>query len=419
MNRHMPPPLRPSRRRDASGPRSDATGTETAPSPHPRGRRALFAAACAGIFVFGIVLALLGTLFGLPGVRARYGVDLAGQGDLFLLLFLGILSSTVVVGPLMDRFGKKAILVWSSVLVAAALAGFAIAEGFAEAAMAALVLGVGGGGLNTTNNVLVSDLYGAERASRLNILGVSFGVGALGVPLAAASLSAWIGITTLLLVSAGLAAASALLYAALRFPPAHEVEGFSLARAARVVHYPGMMYFAAIFFCQSGNESSIGGWTSTYVNDRGWSPQVATWVLTVYWGALLAGRLAAARYLAHADKARVLFACGAGSAAGSLVLLMGTALWHMTAGVAVLGLSFAPVYPTGIAMAGDRYARYTGTVFGTLFSIGLAGGTVFPWVIGRVGQVAGVRPGMLLPLAGALLICGLVTQLARRHPQPE
>ena len=89
----------------------------------PRVKR-LFAAGCAGMFVFGVVLALLGTLFGLPEMRARMHVDLAQQGNLFFLLFLGVCSSTLAAGPLIDNLGHKLVLLWSSLLVAGGLLGY-------------------------------------------------------------------------------------------------------------------------------------------------------------------------------------------------------------------------------------------------------------------------------------------------------
>jgi fucose permease len=83
------------------------------------------------------------------------------------------------------------------------------------------------------------------------------------------------------------------------------------------------------------------------------------------------------------------------------------------AGAALVGFSFAGIYPTALAMVGDRYARYAGTVFGVLFAIALVGGMLFPWVIGRVSQIAGVRYGMLLPMLSATLICVLVHRIMR------
>src|SRR5713101_3378695 len=76
------------------------------------------------MFVFGIVLALLGTLFGLPETRARLQTDLARQGDLFLLLYLGLAAATLVVGPLIDRIGNKLVLICSALLVTACSSQF-------------------------------------------------------------------------------------------------------------------------------------------------------------------------------------------------------------------------------------------------------------------------------------------------------
>src|SRR5437588_13122420 len=91
-------------------------------------RPRLLMAACAGMFVFGIVFALLGTLFGLPQMREGLHVNLAQQGDLFLLLFIAVGVSTLASGPLIDRFGNKLVLLTSSVLVTIALVQFSFAD---------------------------------------------------------------------------------------------------------------------------------------------------------------------------------------------------------------------------------------------------------------------------------------------------
>jgi fucose permease len=378
-------------------------------------REALFASACAGIFVFGIVLALLGTLFGLPGMRERLGIDLAGQGDVFLVMFAGIFTATAIVGPVIDRIGSKWVLAASSLLVAAAMLVFLAARHFAGAASAAFMLGLGGGGLNTTANVLVSDLFDESRAARLNVLGTFFGVGALCIPLAAAALAAWLSITQLLVAASALALLVMLLYVAIGFPPPREREGFSWADAARVVRYPGVLMFGVLLLFQSGSEAAIGGWTSTYIGSLGWTSQTATWVLAGYWAGLMAGRVVSARVPAHWSKPLVLLGSGLGSIAGCALLLSASSLATVTAGVALLGLSYANVFPVTLAMVGDRYSRFTGTVFGLLFSIALVGGMLFPWVVGQVSQRLGVRAGMIVPLVGAVSICALAWRLYRRR----
>lgn len=379
-------------------------------------RGPLFVAACAGIFVFGIAYALLGTLFGFPEMRSRLRIDLAQQGDVLLALFAGIFLATIVVGPVLDRFGNQPVLAISSVFVGVALVGFSTARSFAAAAGAAVLLGLGGGGLNTSTNLLVSQLYGDDRGPRLNILGIFFGIGALFMPLLAASISALATINQLLVLSASLAAACSLAYLLLRFPPAREAQSFSWTDAAQVARAPGVLLFGAVLFCQSGNEASIGGWVSTYLGRVGSSPRTATWILAGYWAALMLGRVMAARLLRRIDKARLVFISALGSAAGAGLLLTASSVAVMATATALIGLSFAAIYPTTLAMVGDRYSRFAGTVFGLLFSIGLVGGGGFPWAIGRVSQSAGIRYSMLLPLVSALVICALILRIARHAP---
>ncbi len=380
-------------------------------------RRPLFVAASAGMFVFGIVLALLGVLFGLPEMRARLQVDLAQQGDLFLLLYFGVLVTSLLAGPLIDRMGNRLVLLVSALLATAALGEFAVAQSFAAAAVSAVLLGLGGGGLNTAANVLVSEIYGGERGAMLNLLGIFYGIGALALPLLAASLSAVFTVRQLLMFAAALTALAAAAYALLRFPPAREAQRFSAGQLARVARYPGVLLLAFLLFFEAGNESAIGGWTSSYLGAAGATARTATWVLAGYWAALMAGRLLAARLLRRIGKMQLLLASGIGAAAGCGVLLGAQSLEGMAAGVALAGLSFAAIYPTTLAIAGDRYAHFAGTLFGLLFSVGIAGGMIFPWAMGHLGQSFGMRWPMLLPLGASTMVCALVAVIRSRDKQ--
>jgi fucose permease len=380
-----------------------------------RRRRPLFIAACAGIFVFGVVLAILGTLFGLDGMRERLGIDLAQQGDVFLALFFGVLIATLFVGPLTDRFGGRAVLTTSAALVAVALASFAEVHAYWPAVAAAFVLGIGGGGLNTATNALVASLYTDTRGAMLAILGTFFGVGALVIPLTAASLTGTFTISQLLFGTAALAGACALLFVPLSFPP-HARSGSTILGSLRAARMPGVPLFAAILFCQSGNESAIGGWTSTYAATLGAPPRAAIWVLTAYWAALMLGRLASASIQRHVSHAHLVSASGVGSAIGSLILLTSTSIAALAAGAIVLGLSFAAVYPTTLAMAADRYEAQAGTVFGFLFAVGLIGGMLFPWAVGHISQAIGMRPAMLMPLLSAAAISVLALRVRPTIP---
>jgi fucose permease len=373
----------------------------------------LFGGAAAGIFVFGIVMAILGTLFGLPEMRSRLGISLAQQGTIFLLLYVGIFAATLVAGPGIDAIGNKFILVVSPLLVAGAMAGFVYAHTFRQTIAPVVLLGLGGGGLNISTNALVSDLYGEKRGAMLNVLGIFYGVGALCIPLLAAVIAGHFTIPQLLFICAGMSGLCAAGFLLMAFPAAVEAQTFSWKQAARVVTYPGVLVIGMLLFCQSGNEASMAGWTSTYAGEAGLTPRVATIVLAMYWGSLMLGRLAAAQLLGFVRKTQLVMASAVGAFAGAWILIASQSTLMLMVGAIVLGLSYAGIFPTVLAIAGDAYQKMAGTVFGLLFAIALVGGMTFPWLVGRLADALNVRAGMMVPLFGALVIC-LMTLMIRR-----
>ncbi|HEY0594080.1 MAG TPA: MFS transporter [Thermoanaerobaculia bacterium] len=381
-------------------------------------RAGLFWSAAGGMFVFGIVLAILGALFGLPAMRERLAINLAQQGDIFLLLFFGVFLATVFVGPAIDTIGHKWVLTLSAALVAAGLLLVAAATSYAPALAGAFILGFGGGGLNTSCNALVSDVYPEKRGTMLNLLGVFFGVGALFIPLLTAVILDYVGPVQLLQIAAVLATICFVAYAILKFPPARESGAYAPLGILKVAGYPGVLLIAFLLFFQSGNESSIGGWTSTYVGSMGADARAATWVLSAYWGAMMVGRILGAKLLEKMTKPALVLASAIGSAAGALVLLLSASIAMMAAGAVIVGLSFAAIYPTVLAIAGDRYQHNAGSIFGLLFAIGLLGGMAFPWALGHISQAIGIRYGMILPIVGATMIAVLVSVIAAKDRKP-
>ena len=383
-------------------------------------RGILFGGAATGIFVFGIVMAVLGTLFGLPEMRTRLRIDLAQQGNLFLVLYVGIFIATLVAGPGIDVVGNKLILVGSATLVAAGMLGFAFANSYASSAIPALLLGCGGGGLNTSTNALISDLYPDRRGPMLNVLGIFYGIGALCIPLLAATIVALVSVRSQLFCCAGLAAGCAMLFSALRFPPAAAAQSFSWREALQVARYPGVLVLGFLLFCQSGNEASIAGWTSTYAGEAGFPARTATFILAAYWAALMTGRFVVARLLKSMSKERLVLVSGIGAFLGAGLLLANRSAVMLGLGVLVLGFSYAGVFPTALAIAGDSYSKLSGTVFGLIFGIALVGGMSFPWTVGQFSQAWGVRYGMMVPLVGAAAICVLARRIlsSRRAQTP-
>jgi fucose permease len=122
----------------------------------------------------------------------------------------------------------------------------------------------------------------------------------------------------------------------------------------------------------------------------------------------------AARFLKQLGKSQVVFGAALLAVIGCLILLFARSLFLLFAGTALIGLSYGPIFPTTLAIAGDRHRERTGTVFGFLFSIALLGGMLFPWAVGQLSQRFSLHAAMVVPAAGALAITVLSAGLILR-----
>jgi FHS family glucose/mannose:H+ symporter-like MFS transporter len=370
----------------------------------PVGVRRLVFSAWAGIFVFGLVMAILGAI--LPSLFGRIAFNKSEAGNLFFFMNLAMLGMSVVFGPIVDRFGYRVFLALCSLLVAVSFLLFTLAPTYSLLVAAAVLLGVGGGGLNGGSNALTSDLNPENRSAALNLLGIFFGFGALLIPLLIGTLLGILGLHAILVVATGLSLIPFAFFLLLRFPPAKQAQGFPLRQAARVVGSPLLWLCGLLLFFQSGNEFTMGGWISTYLNEQfRFSPMTASLVLSGYWGTMMLGRLIISRRLVRVLKNETLVLASAALALAATALVVAAPTGQLAAlGVVLTGFGFAAIFPTTLAIAGEAFSDLTGTAFSVIFMIALAGGMTAPWLTGKVADASGLRNGLLIPVVSCLMI---------------
>jgi MFS transporter, FHS family, glucose/mannose:H+ symporter len=371
-------------------------------------------AAAAGMLGFGLVMALLGAI--LPLLSQRLGIELAAAGNLFLAMNAAMLAITVVIGPVVDRFGARPALIAAPLASAAAVCLVALAGGFAELLLAGVLLGLGGGVLNAATNVLVADLHDDphEKSAALNRLGLFFGVGAVLVPFSVGVLLQQLGLKTILLAAAGVSALPAAFALALRFPAPKQSGGLPLKAMAGLVRNPLVVAFALLLFCQSGNEFVLSGYLATFLTrEVGLSMQQASYLLAGYWIAVMTSRVALSRLLLIWEGRSVVQFSAAGVAVLIVLLAQAHSPEAAALGVLALGLAISPIFPTTLGLAGGRFAELSGSVFGFIISVALCGGMTEPWIVGHLGQAAGLRAALLVPAGAAVCILFLQTLIRR------
>ncbi|HET9777387.1 MAG TPA: MFS transporter [Gemmatimonadaceae bacterium] len=381
-------------------------------------RRFLFACACLGMLSFGIVLTVLGAV--LPSIMTRFGIGKAEAGSLFLLMSLGILASSLVFGPLVDRYGYKGILLVSTLLIAAGLEWIAFASSMTSLRFAVLVIGFGGGVINGGANALVADISSDGRAANLNLLGVFFGVGAMGVPFALGTLTGRFTETALVDGVGALVLIVLAFLAVAVFPAPKQPQGFPIADAGKLVRDPLLLLMGLMLFLESGMEISVGGWTSTFVSEVLAVPaRKALMILSLYWAGMMLARLALGYILRKTSAFIVLYACLAIALVGAALLLTTTSVSMAAIGVFTLGVGFAAMFPTVLGFIGDRYAALSGTAFSVAIAMALIGGMLLPYTAGVLGGNYGMRGSFaIVPVALVILVI-FVTILSRKLRSPS
>jgi MFS family permease len=380
-------------------------------------RTRLMASAVAGQWIFGIILALLGQLFGIPAATAHAGLDLDAQATLLLTLFTGQLLFTAGAGRVADWLGSTRVLAAGSLLMAAAMFLLAFAGGLRQAMVAALLMSVGGAGVNAAANTLVSTIYGARRGPMLNVLGVFGAAGAVSVPLAFSGVTTYPQVRLRLLVLGASCAIAGVLHLFQPRPASGGVGAVPRGATRAALQDPWILALTIVLILDFGNEAVMAGWIAPYTL-AAVPGASATTMVGLYWGALAAGRILMPFVLPRVPKLVLLGIAASLSAFGFAAISGAQTPLTLGAVVVLTGLAISPMAPTTLSVAGDRYERNTGAVFGLLLSLGQLGGMIIPWSVARVAGASGFRAGMLVSSGCGLAMTVLIWALALRTRRP-
>lgn len=381
----------------------------------PVNRSLLQAIAYAGMFVFGIVMALLGAV--MPVLSERIAFSLGDAGTLFLVMNASMLLASLVVGPAMDRFGLKMPVALGVMIVGVGLVGFALATTFAALLPAAAILGFGGGAVNAGANTLVADLHDDpdRKASALNLLGVFFGFGALLLPFSIGALLAAVGLRGLLFAAAVLCELTAIVALIQPFPIAKQAHGLPFRQMRRFATDPLVLALAFLLFFQSGNEFMLGGYFATFLTRELTLPvDRASYLLAAYWAAIMLSRLALSRMLSRFGPQRAVFGGALLSAAGAVVVALAPSTGVAVIGVLITAAALAGIFPTALGIAGGAFRDHSGVVFGILFTVALTGGMTMPWLAGQLAEARGLRSVFVLVAINFAIIAVLNRVAGRR-----
>ncbi len=362
--------------------------------------------ACASFLALGIITASIGPA--LANLAENTLSELSVMGSVFTALFLGSLAAQGVMGLLLDRSGARKLLFVGLLVLGVGILGLTLAASLWVALACAIIAGLGHGVVDVASNVMISDAFPQRRAAALNWLNMFYGIGAfVGPAIAGFALRLWDMALPALWLGAGieLFLAPAFLVFVPSLPKQSEK---SFEERNGLLLSPLLWSFGVLLLLYVGLENGIGGWVSTYLGmTTSLAAADAALITSLFWMALTLGRLVATLVGTRISAAALLGGSLGLSLLGAVLFVAGSGQigWSVAA-VMTLGMGFAPIFPTTVAMATDIFRRTPGAATSLMVALGSVGGMVLPWLQGLLLVRVGALACTLLTLIGMLLMIG-------------
>jgi FHS family glucose/mannose:H+ symporter-like MFS transporter len=355
------------------------------------------------MFLYAVYFGAIGVL--IPYMGATFGLGVSIEGQLFPANFAGAMLGVLLCGTLSDMWGRKTVLLLSTLLFAGGMCFLGYAATFGVVLAATGMVGAGSCAMETVASALASDLYPEKRAVILNTIQIAFGVGATISPTLAHRLleqgTSWR--TLYLLMGIG----NFILFLVMglqRFPKRERTdESLHLSTLVSLIKRPD---FGALCLAQAlyvGAETGFFSWMPSYFLKR--ISGGADWagvVVTLFWLAMTVGRIGTSLLLHRLSLMRFTILLSLGGAFFSLLTLATQNLMLVMFCVIGTGLCFSGVFGLIMSEVGERYSAVSGTAFGGIMAAGGLGGAVVPWGVGVLSETR-------LDWRGALLLVPLLS----------
>lgn len=387
------------------------------------GRFSIMLVVCSALFLIGLYNSARSVL--LQPISEDFSVSYTGSGLIFLVSFLSVLLANLGAGPLMQRFGMRAIYLVSVVGIALLLCFQSLTTDYTLFLTSTFILTVFSSSQNLTGNSIVVAAFPRDGCAKLNLLHVFYGLGSLAAPFFITLLKTE-GPPLLLLLgleSAGLGwrevfAALAILFGlVLLWYPFYQFRFEQTAKRDEAGHSFRQAWTdrylrkltLAIFFA-TGYEVSVSSWlVYTLEQGVGLDANLAGLAIAVFFAGQAAGR-ASGSWLAKSGRLdELLYPLTLIQAFLAIVSLL---LLEALPGLfALAGLTSSVFFPTLFYKVAEECRFSAGrAVYLTGSGLGMS---LFPFLVGVVGDLVGIRWGFLIAVLCAILLVPILKMIVR------
>ncbi len=374
--------------------------------------------ACVAYLSVALPSSTLGLLW--PSMRLSFGEPVGALGILLVFGITASVISSVATGRTRVRTGP--LVAAGAMLTAAALAVEAFAPSLWVMAVGFVLFGLGFGAIDAALNAHAARHFGARD---INWMHASYGLGAIIGPLLVTALLAgglgWRRTYGLMaLVQAVVACVFTVRRRGWRESPHVSLAGqdkpaLKQGTARRKPSVAAALTFTAV---ETGIESGAGIWGYVFLTaGRGLAPETAGVAVSAYWAMMFAGRVVLGPVAERLGSARVLAAAVAGVPLGAVLMAVPGPGALAIAGLMILGLAAAPIFPLLTLTTGQRTG--TARMVSLQVAASAVGSAALPAGLGLAIGAVGARilaPSLLaLGLAMGVLYALLSRTLHERH----
>jgi fucose permease len=362
-----------------------------------------------------VAFAVFGVVWGawqavLPDLADRFDLTTGPLGAMLTAGFAVSLPVMLGAGRLIDRVGAGRGIAVTAVGMASGLALVGTLASLPVLVLGIIVFAAGSGAFDVAINGAALADGRWSRPARLTLLHAAFsGGGVVGALGGGALVGAGASFQAVYPILAACVVVVALL--SLATPQAAPGAQGSVPRAVALAMVP-LAALAGVAFLAEG---SMETWSAIYLRDvLGAAAFVGALGPAAFHAAMLVGRLIGAGVAGSLGAPATLLVSGAMTVLGMAVALVVPQAAVAIAGMAVAALGASFVVPVVVSLAGRRAGRYAGRAASWVLSLGYAGFLVGPSLVGVLGEIAGLRIGLVvIPLAAMAVVLASRTRLAR------
>ena len=347
----------------------------------------------------GLPDSLLGSIW--PIAHRELGVPLAWSGPIFMIISLGTVVSSLFSDRLTRRLGAGLVTVLSVALTALALFGFGISTSYWMLCLWAVPYGLGAGSIDAALNNYVALHFKSRHMSWLHCMwGIGASTGPYIMNMILTQGGTWHqGYQTISLIQLILTAVVMLsrpLWKKQRLvsdanttnsnSPSHALslrEIFALRGAKEVM---------ITFFAYCALEQTAGLWASSYLsNFRGIDPVTAAGYASLFYLGITGGR-AISGFITFLLNDSQMIRLGQGIAALGLLLLLFAPIDALSlAGLVIIGLGCAPIYPSIIHSTPAHFGTdKSQAVIGVQMASAYLGNVFMPPLFGLIARYTSI-----------------------------